>query len=570
MSDLNREKDAQNSRRDFLKFLGRTSALTSVGSLPSTWLSLGWTAASAAGAGATLASCASRSFKSKARLDLLGFQPIQASARDELVVAKEFSVRTLIQQGDQLSLDPQDSLLFGANNDFISWVPLTPTSDEDVIVWVNHEALDPWLLHQRPYDQIPTKAQLSAEMQTVGGSLLHFTSGSKGWEFQKNSQFNRRLSAVTKIAFSGGANIMGSTHAVGTMANCGGGKTPNQTFLSCEENYDQFFGEVSFKDGKRIWEPGAYDYRWHRHLKYPPEHYGWVVEVHPTSGKAQKLISLGRFSHESATMAVGRDQRWVVYSGDDHEDQCLYKFISSRPGTLTDGTLYVASLEKGRWLPLTLNNPSLKDKFQTELELKIRTREAAQWAGGTPLHRPEDVEIDPVSGSVLVALTNSKSKSDVHGSLLKLTENNSDPCSLEFASETFLTGGPSGFSCPDNLAFDHRGDLWVTSDISAKWLNQGVHSKFGNNGLFYIPMSGPNSGLVFQVASAPVGAEFTGPCFGPQGDRLFLSVQHPGEGSNAKDGLRSHWPGGGDAHPRSAVIELEIPFLRKDSGSVAP
>ena len=42
----------------------------------------------------------------------------------------------------------------------------------------------------------------------------------------------------------------------------------------------------------------------------------------------------------------------MAYSGDDANDEHLYKFISSTPSSLKEGTLYVADTINGKWLPL--------------------------------------------------------------------------------------------------------------------------------------------------------------------------------------------------------------------------
>jgi uncharacterized protein len=134
--------------------------------------------------------------------------------------------------------------------------------------------------------------------------------------------------------------------------------------------------------------------------------------------------------------------------------------------------------------------------------------------------------------------------------------------SLEFSHSTFVAGGKkSGLACPDNMVFDRKGNLWVTNDIPNDFLNFGPYSTFGNNGLFYIPMSGPDAGKVFQVAHGPIDSEFTGPSFSPDGRTLFLSVQHPGDDSTSLSDLRSHWPDGGNSIPRPCVIAITGPTL---------
>jgi secreted PhoX family phosphatase len=113
------------------------------------------------------------------------------------------------------------------------------------------------------------------------------------------------------------------------------------------------------------------------------------------------------------------------------------------------------------------NQPVLKSKFKDQTEVLIRAREAAKLLGATELNRPEDIEIDPVTGNIFVSLTNNKDKGDHHGSILKIEEANGAFDALDFKASAYLAGGEeNGFSCPDNLAFDLSGNLWMTTDIS--------------------------------------------------------------------------------------------------------
>ena len=149
------------------------------------------------------------------------------------------------------------------------------------------------------------------------------------------------------------------------------------------------------------------------------------------------------------------DKRVVAYTGDDKNNEHLYKFISSKPGSLKEGTLYVADTINGKWIALDWENqPLLKDKFKDQTEVLIRAREAAKLLGATALNRPEDIEIDPITGNIFVSLTNNTSKNDFHGAILKIEETNGKFDALTFKASTYKAGGEeSGFSCPDNLAF---------------------------------------------------------------------------------------------------------------------
>ena len=109
----------------------------------------------------------------------------------------------------------------------------------------------------------------------------------------------------------------------------------------------------------------------------------------------------------------------------------------------------------------------------------------------------------------------------------------------------------TGFSSPDNLAFDRNNALWMVTDISSSSLNKGIYTPFKNNGMFV--MTGANDavrGEPVQFASGPVEAEMTGPAFTPDGRTLFLAVQHPGEESESTDKPTSTWPHDGDKVPK--------------------
>lgn len=485
----------------------------------------------------------------------VGFAGIDALKTDEVRLAEGFSQELLIKFGDPISA----SDTFGTHNDYLAFVPLNDEGSEGIL-WSNHEYLDPILMGTYSPLEEKTLAQVEQEQYAVGGSLVHIKLSENGtWVLDKESAYNRRLTGKTEIPFHWDEPIAGSNTAIGTFAGCAGGITPWGTILSCEENTDQFYGDNIYDEftGEIINRlPG--DYGWDNFFDYAPEHYGWVLEVNPKTGEAHKLVALGRCAHECATMHQLEDGRVVVYSGDDGNDRCLYKYISDKPKDLKGGNLYVANVEKGEWISLSYEDqPILQEKFKNQTEVLIRMREAAYLVGGSKLNRPEDIEIDPVSGDVFISLTNNKPKGDLHGSIMKLSEDSTDKTSLTFKTETFMAGSEeAGFSSPDNLAFDLRGNLWFTTDVGGYTLGTPEYEFMPCNSLFLVPRSGERAGELIRVATAPHEAEFTGPYFHPSGKYLFLSVQHPGESSTSLTALTSHWPEGGESIPRSGVIVL--------------
>jgi len=476
--------------------------------------------------------------------DLFKTGPLFPTYADDLVLAEGLKYDILMKWGDSLG-----DRKFGFNPDYIAFLP---QEDGTALMWVNHEYPTPMFVSglERNLENV------KKEREVVGGSIIHVKETDK-WEVIKDSPYNRRIDANTKFTFAGGVKVAGTNDCVGTFGNCAGGVTPWGNILTCEENADQFMGDPDFKTRGTI--PST-EFGWERFFPFPAEHYGWVVEIDPKTGVGKKQTGMGRFAHESATVTVARDGRCVVYSGDDRNDEHLYKFIADKPGTLDTGKLYVADFKKGKWISLQREDHKvLRKLFKNQLEILIYTRTAAKAVGATPLDRPEDIEIDERNKNVYVALSNNFGKGEYYGQILKVVEKGGDPLSLEMKGSYFAVGGEkSGWAAPDNLAFDNKGNLWMVTDMSSGLMGKKPYKKFGNNGLFKFSMSGPDAGQAVQMASAPIGAELTGLCFSQDYKTLFLSVQHPGEKSKSMKELDSHWPDGGNSVPKPAVVAISL------------
>ncbi len=502
------------------------------------------------------------------RLKDLVLEALSPADTDDLLLAKGLNYQTVIKWGESIS----EADTFGFNNDFTCFIPFDENNPKDGLLWVNHEYINPLFVSDFNFWQFEnpkahrTIEQVDKEMYNVGGSIVRIREENGAWNVVKNDPHNRRITAKTPIKLNWDTPIEGKTTVIGTHSNCSGGITPWKTFLTCEENYDQFYGETLY-DQDNVATKVPSNYGWERYYNYPSEHYGWVVEVNPKDGSAQKHVALGRFAHECCTVYEMNDKRVVAYSGDDKKDEHLYKFVSSAPGSLKEGTLYVADTVNGKWLSLDWESqPALQERFKNQTEVLIRVREAAKMLGATELNRPEDIEIDPVTGNVLVSLTNNSNKGDHHGSILKIEETDGAFDSLTFKATTYLAGGEeNGFSCPDNLAFDLSGNLWITSDMSGSLMNneEGPYMPFKNNSLFVVPRYGEDAGKVIRVVSAPKDAELTGPWFSPDGKTLFLSVQHPGEQTKDLNDPTSKWPFDQDGIPKPAVVAITGDLIEK-------
>ena len=576
------------SRRRFLTFLGTGSAALAAGS------SGVLTDSPAKAQGRREDEIAQSSEKSSNAPS--SFKPIEPSDADDIKLPEGYKYDVIRSSEDPLTADRN----YGDHNDFIAYFPIGALdggdSSEDGILWVNHEYINPMFFSgytDPDGKKKKTKEQIDKEKSGVGGSVVRVKKDGDTWKFVEGDDLNRRIDATTKIDLTGPAagseKMQGAKEVAGTLANCGGGVTPWNTVLTCEENFQDYYGGRTNEDG----EPGsgtdnepesleiADTYRWldDKENAQPPEHYGWIVEVDPfdPKSKPRKHTWLGRMGHENSAVTTSPAGKVVVYTGHDSNDECIYKFVSSgtykkgdRKGNmdlLSDGMLYVADFAQGKWNALDFeNNKIFKDNgFKGQADLLVRAVEAAKLEDpdseltlGTPMDRCEDVEVHPETGKVYCALTNNEDHGNFYGQIIRMTEKDDDPEAKEFAYEVFATGGPqTGFASPDNLVFDNDKNLWVITDISSSKLNGGIYSSFKNNGAFVVPAGldgGATGSDIFQFASAPVEAEMTGPAFTPDGKTLFISIQHPGEESESPDKPSSTWPGG--EKPKSSVVAI--------------
>ncbi|WP_188838510.1 PhoX family protein [Flexivirga endophytica] len=217
----------------------------------------------------------------------------------------------------------------------------------------------------------------------------------------------------------------------------------------------------------------------------------------------------------------------------------------------------------GEWIALTDNGRSLVPGMSIE-EVLVHTRLAGDKVGATKMDRCEDVQPSLQTGKVYVVCTNNTDRgkagkegatepnprnANKHGHIVELTEIG-DQSSTRFAwslvlvagdpaaADTYFAGYPkdkvSSISCPDNVAFDSLGDLWIATD--------GMPSAIGlADGLFRMPLSGAERGHVEQFLAVPQDAETCGPVVHDEDGLVFVAVQHPGE-EGTWDEQRSYFP----------------------------
>jgi uncharacterized protein len=568
----------------------------------------------------------------------LRFKELAHTLNEQQHVAEGYDMQVLIRWGDPVvagapAFDPANlgaaaqEQQFGYNNDYLGLHPLplgSKASDRFLLV-ANHEYVNPQLMFaglKSEHDK--TRAQAEVEMAAIGGSVVEIAREAGAWKVVTDSKFNRRISVNTPIEISGpaaGHDLLKTSadptgrKVFGTLNNCAGGGTPWGTWLTCEENFNAFFGgDVGKLDPAvaRRYGMGRSAYGWDRHVdrfdlgKEPNEsnRFGWVVEIDPYEPQSApvKRTALGRVKHEGCTYALAKDGRVVLYTGDDERFEYVYKFVTARPWNPTDraanrdlldeGTLSVARFgEDGRveWLPLVHGQGPLtaENGFASQADILIKTRLAASLLKPTPMDRPEDIETNPVNGRVYVVLTNNSQRkpdqadkanpraSNAHGHILEIAPKDGDHASTDGSWSIFLLAGKPGqdagaryhratsdqgwLSCPDNIAFDSKGRIWIVTDGAPE--AAGVA-----DGVYGADTMGHGRALTRCFYQAPTGAEVCGPIFTPDDQTFFLAVQHPGEDRGSTfEKPSTRWPDFKDGvPPRPAVVAI----TKKGGGSI--
>ncbi len=444
-----------------------------------------------------------------------------------------------------------------------------------------------------------TRELVDVEMAAHGGTVVEVARGEDGkWSTVPDSRYNRRITLSTPMRIAGpaaghpkmqtGADPSG-TQALGTVNNCAGGVTPWGTWLTAEENFNGYFwGEdqsASEAEGlsddpakilySRYGVPGNW-YAWGKfHDRFDiskepnePNRFGWIVEIDPSDPTSTpvKRTALGRFKHEGAASTTNGDGRVVLFLGDDERFDYVYRFVTARahdeanpdPDLLDEGTLSVARFDADgtmTWMPLIHGEGPLtaENGFDSQADVLVQTRRAADFLEATPMDRPEDVEPNPSRGTVYVMLTNNTRRKpgdenpanpraeNVFGHIVEITAPDGDYAadtmrwdilvrcgdpSVAEVGATFAAGTSENgwFGMPDNCAIDADGRLWVATDGNS-WEDSGRA-----DGIWAVGTEGEDRGVSKHFFRVPVGAEMCGPWFAADGEAFFLAVQHPGDG----------------------------------------
>ncbi|ARV20825.1 hypothetical protein AEP_03908 [Curvibacter sp. AEP1-3] len=593
---------------------------------------------SAIGGAAALTGCATTGMAGGA---LLGFKSVAVSTADTVSVPEGYTVQVIAPWGDPVGMSGENTAFkddasntaahqetqFGMNHDGIHY--FAQEGSKSGLLAMNHEYVDHGLLFTDGTDNWNLE-KVRKSQAAHGVSIFEVEEKGGKWEVVKPSPWARRITANTRMELSGPAagHAMLKTAAdpsgrvvLGTINNCASGITPWGTYLTSEENFINYFsGGDSLTEHDKRWglKKGGGGYNWHQHdarfdaTKTPnePNRFGWIVEIDPynPSSTPMKRTAMGRAAHEGATVAVTKDNRAVVYMGEDSRFEYIYKFVSRdaiKPGgaaanaTLLDhGTLYVAKFNadgKGQWIALTHGQGPLTaaNGFADQGEVLIKARQASDLLGATKMDRPEWIAVDK-QGWVYTTLTNNSNRgadkqpgvdaanprvNNTQGNIIRWKEDG-DFAGTTFAWNHFIMAGDPSleradakgnikgdmFSCPDGLWVDGRGVLWIQCDMSTSAMGKGDLKNFGNNMMLAADV---RTGEARRFLVGPAGCEITGATGTPDGKTMFVNIQHPGEPANEVSDPKnpravSNWPEKkANGRPRSATV-----VIRKADGGV--
>lgn len=538
------------------------------------------------------------------------FTPVGIGTDHGIQVPAGYAWKPLVRWGDALvtgaesafgaetgvALEMSDKV-FGENTDGMELFEV----DGRQVIAVNSEYVNPKINLPAEAEGKPRSAeevQLLKNMQGV--TVLEIAASGEGYAVVLDSPYNRRITNDTKMTLGGpvaGTDLVKTAadpeglSPLGTLNNCGSGRTLWGTYLTCEENFNGYFGMVTEREQtpeeKRYGLKGESNYLYEKHdarfdltaNPNEPHRFGWVVEIDPADAASTpvKHTALGRFKHENAEMVQAADGRVVVYMGDDERGEFIYRYVSTgtwaegQPGgtLLSEGTLYVAKFNDdltGEWLALTPETTGM-----TLPELLVFARLAGSKVGATTMDRPEWIAAHPARAEAYCALTNNSKRGEEnlpvnaanpraaneYGQIIRWRPEGGDHGADRFDWDLYVMAGNPAvhkdayagssnvsegnmFNSPDGMAFDTTGMLWIQTD--GEDTNEGDFAGQGNNQML---IGNPDTGEIARFLTAPNGAEVTGLCWSADRRVAFVGIQHPG----------GSWPDGA-GKPRSAIIQV--------------
>jgi len=352
-----------------------------------------------------------------------------------------------------------------------------------------------------PLNQFPTPRYRDQVYGGVTRTVLDPAALAK--DFQSGT--GRRSKAVVR------SNLV----LAGTHQNCAGGMIGN-TWVTCEES------------------------------TLPGHGYAFITRPSDTTLVAPRRIqSWGRFVREAVAMDP---KTGVVYMTEDHTNGCLYRHVPTDPKQpFGDGKLQALQLKgvphadpypkpvngvpgAGIWRQGQTWTTQWVD-IPDPQAATLPCRKQGKAAGATLFRRNEGITWDNGSAWFISSLGGPVKA----GQIFKLTPStNTLTLAYEVTDRRVI-------SCPDNLVASPWGDIVMAEDNYAR--GGGANNQYirclTRKGQIYDLARNPKPG----PGSKP-GAEFSGVCFSPDGQVLFLNMQSP---VNATIAIGGPWP---TAHPQ--------------------
>ncbi|MFI8290047.1 alkaline phosphatase PhoX [Streptomyces sp. NPDC085614] len=229
-----------------------------------------------------------------------------------------------------------------------------------------------------------------------------------GWIYVSNSEINPSGGA-SAVRFDSAGTVTGAYRILSnTRQNCAGGKTPWNTWLSCEE--------VSL---------------------------GYVYETDPFGvNAAVRRDALGRFKHEAA---AADPVRRAIYLTEDETNGCFYRFLPTTWGNLSAGTLQV--FKAGTATSGTFTWQNVPDPDGSPTATRDQVSGAKRFNGGEGCYYADDTVWFTTKGD------NRVWQVDLAAGTYQLAYDDS-----------LVSGGGAPLTGVDNVTGTSSGDLFVAED----------------------------------------------------------------------------------------------------------